>query len=368
MRHSGSTLAVSLFLAACQAGAADSGPAELRVEPDLVIASEEDVPQSFADVRGVVTDPAGRIYVLEADVPEVRVFSRDGEFIRRIGRDGQGPGEFERPNGLALLPGGELAIYDPNADRLTIFDSAGRLVATHPLMIRSYGYLLDGGLDRDGRLLDEQSVRVDTTRKLVIRRFDPATGVSDTLAMPECRVEGAPYYEFPSGSMGVPFAAGGYARVDPAGWLWCAHTATAVAWRLPLEGSAPADTFVSEATPVPVTAAERDSAIAGVERFMERVGRGEVDYGLIPARKPVLEAVDLDATGRVWMRVRDSAGPAIHLFTPDRRWVARIRHGQRLSPWHRLAIRGDTIVAVALDSLDVQRIVRLVIPLGEMAP
>lgn len=365
-RHGLALRMFPLLLAACQPQAAGSGPAELRIQPDLVIASEEDVPQSFADVRGVVVDQEGRIYVLEASVPEVRVFDRAGGFIRRIGRRGRGPGEFVYANGLAFTPAGDLLVYDPRADRVTVFDTAGGLVATHPLMMTSFGYLWQGGLDSNGRVLDRQRARVDTSFTPVIRRFDPATGRSDTLAMPECRVAGAPNYSFPQGFMGVPYAAGAYTLLEPAGWVWCANTSAALAWRIPLEGGAATDTFTSAAVPAPVSPAERDSAIASVEKFKETAGPAELDYGLIPALKPVLEAVDLDREGRVWMRVRDSAGPAIHLFAPDRRWVARIRHDLHLSPWHQLAIRGDTVVAVARDSLDVPMIVRFVVPVDDV--
>ena len=39
-------------------------------------------------------DRDGNVYVLEASVPEIRVFSADGALLRRIGQRGEGPGEF----------------------------------------------------------------------------------------------------------------------------------------------------------------------------------------------------------------------------------------------------------------------------------
>lgn len=58
----------------------------------------------------VVESPGGEVYVLDAQVSEIHVFTRDGEFLRTIGREGEGPGEFRGANTMYFGPGGVLGV------------------------------------------------------------------------------------------------------------------------------------------------------------------------------------------------------------------------------------------------------------------
>jgi len=55
------------------------------------------------------SDSNGRIYVSDVKANEVLVFDKDGRFVRKIGRTGQGPGEFN----LVGRPGGRLLSERP---------------------------------------------------------------------------------------------------------------------------------------------------------------------------------------------------------------------------------------------------------------
>ncbi|RPJ02321.1 MAG: 6-bladed beta-propeller [Candidatus Aminicenantes bacterium] len=68
------------------------------------------------------------IYVVDAGSARVLVFDFTGRFKQAIGRKGQGPGEFTRPTGACLTGGGGLAVADFGANRIEIFDPAGRFV------------------------------------------------------------------------------------------------------------------------------------------------------------------------------------------------------------------------------------------------
>jgi DNA-binding beta-propeller fold protein YncE len=68
------------------------------------------------------------IYVVDAGSARVLVFDLEGKFVRAVGRKGQGPGEFTRPTGACVLPGGGLGVADPGANRIQVFDAAGRSV------------------------------------------------------------------------------------------------------------------------------------------------------------------------------------------------------------------------------------------------
>jgi len=69
---------------------------------------DEDV--LFGIISDVATDSEGNIYLLDAQLSEIKVFSPDGEFLRTIGRQGTGPGEFQNAQQMVMLPDGTLGV------------------------------------------------------------------------------------------------------------------------------------------------------------------------------------------------------------------------------------------------------------------
>ncbi len=80
-------------------------------------------PDVFADVHDLTVDPDGRIYVADVGWKEVRLFDRDGRFVRRLAPEGEGPGERRYLN-----IGTTRVTWDAHRDRLWIDDGLQRLV------------------------------------------------------------------------------------------------------------------------------------------------------------------------------------------------------------------------------------------------
>jgi hypothetical protein len=339
--------------------------------PAVTIGGGDEGPASFSDIRGIAVDGQGRIHVLEAQEQEVRLFDGNGAFVRRVGRNGDGPGEFRGANGIAVDASDRLWVYDPRARRVSVFDSAGNLAVTHSLSIQSFGYVWEGGLDAEGRLYDRQGIRIDTLWTPIIRRTDFERMTSDTLAWPGCEAASIPGYTFESersnGVIGVPFAPRQYVRYDPRGYAWCADTRTISIAQYRLGDSLPFRALTAPASPAPVTAAERDSAIAEVRKFGAGIGRGDPDFSLIPAVKPILHAVDPDDEGRLWVRAVTNEGPRLFVFDSGGRHVAVAPFTPGVSPWLPLVVRGGRVHAVATDSLDVP-VVRTFVVRTDAAP
>jgi hypothetical protein len=83
---------------------------------------------AFADVADIVATAAGELYVLDAGDKSVRVFSRDGRLVRRFGREGAGPGEFNLP--VALRVDSLVAVSDLGQQRMSYFTLDGRHLRT----------------------------------------------------------------------------------------------------------------------------------------------------------------------------------------------------------------------------------------------
>ena len=88
------------------------------------------------------------LYVADGQDCAVKVFSRDGRFLRAIGRKGRGPGELDMPSGVAAWEGG-IYVADKLNRRVQVFDLEGRVIGGFPVPFAPDKILVLGG----GRLL-----------------------------------------------------------------------------------------------------------------------------------------------------------------------------------------------------------------------
>jgi hypothetical protein len=68
------------------------------------------IEHGFGRVSGFAFDAAGRLYVSDFQDAVIVVFGPDGRPLARIGRNGDGPGEFRAPTGPVIGPGGALYV------------------------------------------------------------------------------------------------------------------------------------------------------------------------------------------------------------------------------------------------------------------
>jgi hypothetical protein len=71
---------------------------------------EDDEEIFFGVINKVLVDDANDIYLLDQQLSEIMVFSADGELIKTLGREGEGPGEFRRPADMAFMPDGTIGV------------------------------------------------------------------------------------------------------------------------------------------------------------------------------------------------------------------------------------------------------------------
>ncbi|MYA44415.1 MAG: 6-bladed beta-propeller, partial [Gemmatimonadetes bacterium] len=125
--------------------------AEAHVDLRLGTRGGDDPNFIFGDIRGVQAASDGTIFVLDYQAIEVRVFSPDGEFLRTIVRQGEGPGEVREANGIVLSGDTLLWVNDHGQWAVVGVDPQGEELRRFSKPIRSYGYIWDGTFDRQGR-------------------------------------------------------------------------------------------------------------------------------------------------------------------------------------------------------------------------
>ncbi len=97
-------------------------------EKVLTLAQNEEIEESllFQPIHFLM-DEEGRYYVLDYGNKRIAVFDQDGKYSHGIGREGQGPGEFQFP-WLLSARDGYVTVLDSRLRRTSIFDYNGRFI------------------------------------------------------------------------------------------------------------------------------------------------------------------------------------------------------------------------------------------------
>lgn len=107
----------------------DSASAPLRFELEQTYGAAEAPEEAvLASVRALAVDDDGTVYVLDAQNHRLVAFNLDGSVRWTAGREGQGPGEFERPRSLVWDGGDHLYVVNQSGGRLDRWSTDGAYV------------------------------------------------------------------------------------------------------------------------------------------------------------------------------------------------------------------------------------------------
>jgi hypothetical protein len=79
----------------------------------------------FNDPEGIAVDSGGDIYVADSGNNRVEKFNKDGVYQSQFGSQGSGNGQFDYPVGIAFGAGGTIYVTDVGNNRVEKFDSTG---------------------------------------------------------------------------------------------------------------------------------------------------------------------------------------------------------------------------------------------------
>ena len=97
-----------------------------NIEEELALGNKEGLEEyMFSEIIDVAVDDEENTYILDSKEAHIKVFNKSGEYLRTIGRKGQGPGEIQRPMNLAITPVNEILINDRGARFLHFFSLNG---------------------------------------------------------------------------------------------------------------------------------------------------------------------------------------------------------------------------------------------------
>jgi len=348
----------------------------------------------FGNIRSLAVAPDGSIYLFDSHVPALRKYARDGTYLATFGREGGGPGEYNRPDGgLAVLPDGRVLLRDPGNTRISVYSPEGEYLE---------GWRIRGSFNTSRRLYADTDGNSYT---LVL--MDPGAAVMDwQMGLVQYRPDGSPGDTLPAPSFDyqpsqlvaqriedgentstnvndVPFTPSVGWVFSPLGYM-VGGLSTSYAVNL---YTAPDRVLRIERAnwePVPVLSeekAEREAIMTANMRQTQPNWRWNGDP--MPDTKPPYRGLYVGADGRIWMLLHQKAEKiaeeelaseepapgevpeqtwiepvAFDVFEPDGRYLGMVRAPEGFARYPRPYMRGDTVWAVVRGELEVPYVVR----------
>jgi hypothetical protein len=338
-----------------------------RLVPDFQLGSA-DGPEAviFSAISGLAVDYQGRIYVLDREANELRIFSASGQHLRTIGRAGGGPGEYRNANGLVWVARDTLVIVDQRGERYTLLTRDGAYVRAVPRQLGFFGWVFQGATV-EGRIYEHASIRSGTDYRPALVRT-PLLGdggprtARDTVLLPlpaVARIEPFSIQTARGGMMmGVPFAPSAVYHLDKRGRIWHGFGSEFRVFRSSVAGDTALEIRL-DAQPAPVTKAEVEEWEQGesVKRF--RGMGGQLDMSRIPKVKPFYDGLYVSPDGDLWVSVPAAAGEATFaVFNAEGRFLGRLSaKGVTRYPYLPAAVvHNDRLYLVGQDELDVPKV------------
>lgn len=322
----------------------------------LEATSSDDVFLSY--VWDVATDSQGNVYVIDGGEAAVIALNPDLTHNRLIGREGEGPGEFGRPARVQILPGDSVLVWDSQLQRITVFPAAGdepayvQPLATQERAISVWRLAGSAGhIARSSTTYMADGSDEGSTRTTVLRHVHEADG----------RVADQVLFDYPAGEAlvhrgegfvsvaGHPFARESFVGI--LGGDRVVHTPSDDLEVRILDLGGQVETALSyETTPIPVTRRELNAAADGLSDAF-----GELLRDGAPYVWPALTGMVVDDRDRIWLGIRkvDRSTVEWAAFAADGTHQVSVDLPVDIDLY---AIRGDRMVGVARDELDVARV------------
>jgi sugar lactone lactonase YvrE len=328
----------------------------------------------FGAVSAMAVDAEGRVYVFDRQVPALRYFDASGAYVRTLGREGSGPGEYrDACLGLAVRSDGRVLMRDPRNARINVYEPDGTPADHWPV---ASGLFAPEAMTLD--TADHVYLKILTERpqpnkpwKIALQHLDPDGQLLDTIPDPPIA--------------GEPESGGGWRFEPTKHWAWSplAYMVVGVSRDYSFEVRRPGGPVLRiERVVEPVELHPEERAEWEAANEWRRRTQADVLAAEIPpvaARKPPYRGLFVGERGRIWVwryTVAEKMDPAeirppdpnrpppvtwreprvFDVFEPDGTYLGEVH----LPPRTRASIfRGDTIWGIRTGELDEQYVVRL---------
>lgn len=346
---------------------------------NLAWVSSERADAPLSQIERLTVDAKQRVFAPDFKESAVFVYGADGVFLKKIGRKGSGPGEFDRGCCAAIDGHGRLWIKDTGNSRYVVFTvtDAGTSVDAKPAFVvpvphsdRNWGprlwfdakdHMISIGHATDANNPDKRVVKrfiADTTGQ-VLQTIEELPQTEDVTKPVEFRSVDGPNTSVEY--LYQPFGAGALRADGPNGTFALAGAGKySVRWFSPTGELL--HTLVQDVSGPELSAQDR---LAGDSSLLQIARQGHTTVAQLPfklpERRPPLYNIFFDADGRLWVQRTTLKGQVQNadVYATDGSLAFHAAWPAGIAIANNGFVRGHTAWGVQLDENDVPHIVRM---------
>ena len=309
---------------------------KVRLVPELVIEGRS-LPEGilFVGPVDISVDPSGRIFVLDLQDHNIKIFDSSGKFQKALGRKGQGPGDFNMPLSFAFVKD-RLAVWDMGNRRLCVLTPEGEFVKAReisglsgrPNRIKA----LPGGdlvVETEKMFFDDPNKPQEVALEILTSELTPKRVIC---SHPVWRNK---FMRLEQGLVNLPqpFAPDLHWDVSPDGKIVAGFSETYEIGVHDADGKVLAK-FTHPHDPVKVTAEDKKGFFDGMTHTTGEgtSGQGAPDFVVentkFPAEKPAFNDLLVDSEGNIWAhpfdKDQDLEKRCFDVFAPAGEFISRV--------------------------------------------
>jgi hypothetical protein len=276
---------------------AGKGFKDLHWSEDLVIGGEsENEDYVFVQPIEIVADALGNVYVLDYKDCTAKKFDSNGKFMARIGRNGQGPGEFEFPASISIDENNRVYFGDLMG-KIGVFDPRGFLVKTLKIdRLRALKIISGERLIAESQEMVGDNDKTKRILRLAIEKTgQPCIVLYNQEQLPFGAIQNKDF------RLEIPL----FIRwdVSPEGRLYVGTANRYAIQTMTLDGRVLFE-FTKGYDPLPIPREIRSAALmqlAGSKSLVMGVRAGDFEPYLI--NYPIFKSITADEKGRIWVEL-----------------------------------------------------------------
>jgi len=262
----------------------------------------------FSRIRDIAVDDRGYIYALDLKARHVKVYNEKGEYVRIIGKGGQGPGEFRIPFFILISPSKELVVTGMR--KVSYFKLDGEFIRSQNLSTQNIAQLK---FDKFGDPIGTCILSSEENPRIELRKFNLEFETKFAIdSSPISRTRSTGFNPFD------PVLRWDMIRGEH---IVCGYGGEGYILKIyDLEGKL-IKSIHKDYDPAEVT--DRD-----IEVEMQRHGIDSREFISAPEFKPPFRWIDADEEGRIfaqsWELIPESEGYYYDVFDTDGKYLLRV--------------------------------------------
>jgi hypothetical protein len=294
----------------------------VRFIPEITV-DETPLPEDtfFESAFNIKCDKYGYVYICDYRANNIKILNSSGSFIKTIGKEGQGPGEFNRPYDIAVTDE-RLIIWDMGNRRLDALTKDGEFIKSVPISIYDGWPQMMRALPNGDIVIASEKLslgQLDKPQDYFIDIYSPDLEKKKRIYTQQIRRNKYVIREERATNMPIPFSPRVYWDVSPTGDIVIGYSKNYEIELFSIEGEK-ISSFNHAYTPEKITNEDKKRFFASIGSFSGGERKQGADDFIVkntefPKYKPAFQQIKVDSEGNILvMGYRKNRNEEGHFF------------------------------------------------------